>query len=492
MASRALRRRPSRIATVLWIPALLAAPLASPLSAELPPEDRCPTLSGLPAGGPARDAAPVRIHEGMLLSYNDVLLLGTLLPVEVWRNRNAFFHEGMRMEIGPCHRRYPLPGFYTGATERHAGKARLDTDGNLTGHVAGLPFPPETIDSLAGDAGVRWAWNLERRYRGAGPSGRFRIVDMPSRMGGIQTYEGHWDFVQVARRADLAGSDYALSVGKDTEWISGGRFDEPVNARHLAWRQLRPARTAERYSLPDDTFVYVPTMRKVRRSGSTWVDGVFVPRYRAAGDSGGGGLAVGGELGGGGINPAAAESIATTESLRRGFEGYAFRPNAYTWRVLAEREVLAPLNVTHTGYPEDRQRNFGPSGLSVGSDRFDVRWAVVIQGAAKERGRDFDLLTIWVDYQTQQPLYVMTRRRRGSRLIEVGVLLHRFSGDLSGYPRWLTGEKALVFDPVAAVFFDVADGGSGWRREAYDLTSVPRSETELRRLTSPGFLTRGR
>ena len=210
MASRSLRRRPSRGATAFRIRALLvgslaslmAPTLASPARAELPPENSCPTLSGLPGGGPAQDAAPVRIREGMQLSYNDVLLLGTLLPVEVWRNRNAFFHEGMRMEIGPCHRRYPLPGFYAGATELHAGKARLDTDGNLTGHVAGLPFPPETIDTEAGDAGVRWAWNVERRYRGAGPSGRFRIVDMPSRMGGIQTYEGRWDFVKCGRERD--------------------------------------------------------------------------------------------------------------------------------------------------------------------------------------------------------------------------------------------------------------------------------------------------
>ena len=70
-----------------------------------------------------------------------------------------------------------------------------------------------------------------------------------------------------------------------------------------------------------------------------------------------------------------------TENLRRGFTGLALRPNAYVWRVQGEREVLAPINVTRGGYPEDRERNFGPSGLSVGNDRWDVRYAVVIQGA---------------------------------------------------------------------------------------------------------------
>jgi len=96
-----------------------------------------------------------------------------------------------------------------------------------------------------------------------------------------------------------------------------------------------------------------------------------------------------------------------------------------------------------------------------------------------------------VDYQTQQPLYVMTRRKVGQQLLEVGILLHRYSGDLSRYPAWPDGQKALVFDPVAAVFFDTADGGSGWRRESYDVTSVPPPEDDLRRLTTPNYLERG-
>ncbi len=478
------------------ISALGVAILALGLSAgaELPPENRCPTFSGSPGSGPKQDAAPVRLREGMLLSYFDVLHLGSLLPIEIWRNREAFFHEGMRLEVGACHRRYPTPGFFREATRRFAGQARIDDDGNLSGGPAGLPFPPDQIDPEAPGAAERWAWNLVRRYRGAGPSGSFRIVDMPSRViGGIQTYEGSWYFLQTAHRADLTESDYRIEVAGDSSWIAGGRFREPMPARHLAWRQLRPLSVDENFSEPDDTFVYVPTMRKVRRAASTWVDGLYTPRYRISGDSGGGGLPVGGlDFGGGAINPTGGESAATTENLRRGFEGLTIRPNAYRWRFLEEREVLAPINITRGGYPEDRERNYGPSGLSAGSDRWDVRYAVVIQGANRERGREFDLLTLYIDYQTQQPLYLITKLRRGSRLSEVGILLHRFSGDLSHYPPWPGGEPALVFDPVGAVFFDAADGGSGWRRESYDVRSIPPSDDDLEELTSTGYLTRGR
>ena len=35
-------------------------------------------------------------------------LVDPLLPPEIWRNREQFFHDGMRLEIGPCHRRYPV------------------------------------------------------------------------------------------------------------------------------------------------------------------------------------------------------------------------------------------------------------------------------------------------------------------------------------------------------------------------------------------------
>jgi len=139
----------------------------------------------------------------------------------------------------------------------------------------------------------------------------------------------------------------------------------------------------------------------------------------------------------------------------------------------------------------DGNRNFGPSGLSVGSDRWDVRWAVILQGAVKERGRDFDLLTLWIDYQTQQPLYLVTKQRQGGRLVDVGIQLHRFSGDLSRYPAWPDGSKANVFDPVAAVFYDAADGGSGWRRESYDMLSLPRDDSDLQQMASPSHLERG-
>jgi hypothetical protein len=473
--------------------ALVAALNAPPAGAELPPEDECPLLGGRPGEDRVEDAIPTRLKEGMVLGATDLMKLRELIPIEVWRHREAFFFDGMRMEIGPCHRRYPVASFYERATQDFEGRPKLDGQANLRDYTAGLPFPPKTIDPEARDAGARWAWNFENRYRGSGPIGKFRIVDMPSLIGGIQTYLGTFFVIQTGHRADLYDKKFRVEEGSKAIWISGGRFDEPFNARHLAWKQIRPYPTEVSFSEPDDIFVYVPTMRKMRRAASTWVDGVFTPRYRVSGDGGGGGIAVGGSAytgAGGSINPTSAESTIVTENLYRGFTTLALRPNAYHWRILGEREVIAPINATREGYPISDERNFGPSGLSVGSDRWDVRYAVILRGDRRVPGGEFDTLILYLDYQTQQPLFWVTRSRKG-REMDVTIPVHRFSGDLSRYPVWPNGEKANVFDPVAVVSYSALEGGTGWRRESYDILSVP-PEGGLRKYTSTDFLIRGR
>jgi hypothetical protein len=416
----------------------------------------------------AKAGTDVELFEGQILDYGQLLARAELFPIEVWRNRLHFFGESARIEIGACHRAYPAAEWYEAATRRHAGTARVSADGWIEGHVAGLPFPRDSIDLTQSDAGARWAWNLERRYRGAGPSGRFRLVDLPSRVGEPVVYTGEWSFVQLAARADLPETAYAHPMARDLVWLSAGRFDEPPHARQLAWRQLR--HTSGR----DDIFVYVPSLRKVRRAASGWVDGIYVPRFRVTGG------------GSGATSPTAGSAAAVTEPLARGFEGFALRPEAYRWRVVGERDVLAPINVSHAR----PGRDFAPSQLAVGNDRWDLRRAVVIQGALRQPASAYDRLTFYVDAATAQPLYMM--KRKGARLVSIGVFLHRHSADVAAYPTWPDGSAASVFDPVGAVFIDVAEGGSGWRRESFGVTSVPLGESEVQRLLSSSFLARAR
>jgi hypothetical protein len=465
--------------------------------AELPPANVCPPVAlAIPRDG--KDAkvdaeAGGQFREGMVLTEKALMLLRPLLPDEIWQHRDTFFYEGMRMLLGGCHRRYPASVSYEEATQKYAGQAKVDDAGNLEGYVAGLPFPPESIDPAAPDAAVRWAWNLELRNRGSGPVGKFRLTDFPSRVGAIETYRGSFFLVQTGHRADLAATDHALPEVQDTQWVAGGRFDEPTNVRHLAWRQIRPVETQEEFEKADDTFVYVPTMRKPRRAATSWINGVFMPRYTVQADGGGSPIPFGASEYGvsGSISPNSGLSSAMSENMRRGFTGLALRPNAFEWKLLGERDVIAPLNGESLGYPQDPERNFGPSGLSVATDRWDVRHVVVIEGRARSERDDARRLTVYVDWQTQQPLYWISRRADGL-LQDVGILVHRYSGDRVDYPAWPDGSRALVFDPVAAVFYTAEEGGTGWRRESYDMVSVPLPDQDVRGMTSTAALSQGR
>jgi hypothetical protein len=474
---------------VPWLLPLAAMALAASAVAEPPPSGRCPSRGAGHDEAPEPDSSGALLKEGQVVTAEQLLGLRSLLPPEVWHQREKFFFEGMRMEVGWCHRRYPTSPFYAEASEAFSGRAQLDEDGNLIDYVAGIPFDPETIDPTASDAGLRWAWNFEKRYRGAGPIGRFRLIDLPGRFGDTHTYLGDFFLVQTGHRADLAASDYRLPESTRTTWVAGGRFLEPFDARNLAWRQIRPRDADTDWSRPDDTFVYIPELRKSRRAASAWVDGVYTPRYRVAGQNDAG-LVPFNRGGGGEYAPEfgmlptnAAKSIAATEDIRRGFVGLAIRPNAYRWISVQEREVLAPLNGREQGWPANQDRNFGPFGLAVSSDRWDVRWAVVLRGVARRPIEGVAAVTLWIDWQTQQPLYFMTHKKNGT-LIDVGILVHRFSGDTARYPAWPSGEPANVFDPVAAAFYFVPGAGGGWRRESYDVRSLPIDPGELRKLTS--------
>jgi len=114
------------------VPWLLACTTAAEAAlAAPPPENRCPTTTARRGGDSHEDAVPMPLREGMVLTYENVLSLRSLLPDEVWRNREQFFFEGMKLEIGPCHRRYPVPSFQADATAEFAGRAQVDESGNL-------------------------------------------------------------------------------------------------------------------------------------------------------------------------------------------------------------------------------------------------------------------------------------------------------------------------------------------------------------------------
>ncbi len=393
------------------------------------------------------DAAPPgpALTEGEVVGFDRLALLSEHLPPEVWEWRDRFFHEGMRLEIGPCFRRYAPPDDFAAATAKHAGAAKLLPGGGIPDDGAGLPFEPAGIDPQDPQAGQKWAWNAERRWQGAGRFGEVRVSHVDAVGTSTRLLGEH--FVAVLRgRADLAASGYRLPWAKKDRWVAGGKVRDPSTNGRCAYRQYRRAE-AER-DARDDVFFWSSQMRKPERVG--W-DPEF-PLLACA--------------------------------YERGF--YLPRGGAvqrYRWRVAGVRDLLAPINAKTPVHPTDPNRDFGPSGASFATDRWELRRVLVLETTPPGW-----TIRRYLDLETLFPLY-HSENLNGARTVIQYV--GRWSGDRNGYPRLPGAADApvRVIDPVAQVM--VRPGGVV-RIEAWETVAVPEKPGRLRRLVSLAPLSKSR
>ena len=467
----------------------------------LPPAGSCAPSGGLRGWPIGQDAPPIPFQTGDVIDLGKAEILKNYLPPAIWEERDRFFYEGQRLEIGPCFRDYAPPPFFQDATEKQQGKTQLQENGGIAGYRAGLPFAPDTIARDDPQVGLKWAWNVAQRYQAGGLKTKFRVSDMVGRTGRAEPFEGELFLVPLAARADRAGADYKLPGAGTQEWVAGGIMTEPFAAREYAWRQYRDTETLADPGRSDDLHAFLPDWRRVRRINSNQVEGIFMPSFSVgvqpatqlstgSGPSMSGG-ASGGALGGVSIGVGGGGAITPK---RTGFEGLVIRPLLYDFKLLGVQDVLTPINAATPSYPEAKERNFGPWGLSFGSDRWDLRRALVLEGRFRgSRGGDQTArLILYVDLQTLQPLYFLSYDPRGEA-IDVGMFVGRWSEDRADYPKWPDdpARPVRVIDSVGASFANLNEGG-GWRRESWDAVAILSGDTNLPGLLSVDSLTKRR
>jgi len=476
--------------------ALLGAPAfaqgASPWA--LPAEGACAPSGGLRAkpGAPPEDVAALPFKTGDTLSIEGLPVLERYLPDFVWPNRERFFYEGMRLEIGPCFRDYGAPDFFIKATDAGRGKAKLTAGGGLEGHQTGLPFHPAEIANDDPQAGLEWLWNVQHRYQAAGFRGPFRMTDLVGRIGRAEPFEGEMFKLLTAHRADRP--DYEAPGAKDRSFVAGGLFSKPFDAREYAWRQFRPEAMELEVDRSDDLHAYLPQWRRVRRINAARTEGLYMPSFAVSMAPTsvlptGGGAA--GQLG---VIQAPADAGGTIQTKRSGYEGLEFRPLLYDVKLLGLQDVLTPINATTPSYPESPDRDFGPWGLSFASDRWDLRRALVLDMRRKQGvGSEVEARQVlYVDLQTLQPLYVATFDEKGE-MTNVGMYAGRWSEEHEAYPRWPDdpARAVRVIDSVGASFANLAEHGS-WRRESWANVSTPPPDDDVKRMLSITQLTKRR
>ncbi len=508
MASPGRGRRGTRRLAAAWLAtvALGAWPAAAPARSEsgpwaLPPPDSCAPNGGLRGWPIGQDAPPIPFHTGDVIDLGKLEVLKNYLPPALWEERDRFFFEGQRLEIGPCFRDYGPPAFFQEATEKERGKTHLQDNGGIAGYRAGLPFPPDTIAPDDPQAGLKWAWNVAERYQAGGFKAKFRVVDMVGRSGRAEPFEGELFVLSLSGRADRAAADYKVPGAGTQEWVGGGVMTTPFAAREYAWRQYRDIASLADPDRSDDLHAFLPQWRKVRRINSNQIEGIFMPSFSVGVQSasqlslGGGTGAMGGTSSSvGGVAVAVGGGGGSISPKRTGFEGLVLRPLLYDFKLLGLQDVLTPINAAAPSYPEANERNFGPWGLSFGSDRWDLRRALVLEGRFKgTRGGDQTArLVLYVDLETLQPLYYLSYDRR-EEAIDVGMFVGRWSEDRADYPKWPDDptRPVQVIDSVGESFANLSEGG-GWRRESWSMVAIPPSDVNVPGLLSVDSLTKRR
>jgi hypothetical protein len=433
----------------------------------------------LPAGAGERgeDAVPgIPFQEGDVIPFEQIDKLQGYLPEQFWEHREYFFYEGMRLEIGPFFRDYGPSPTYLAATEKHASKASVGRDDSLAGYAGGLPFPGAIDCKGDPDAGTRIIWNFRKSWNGGGGKARWfysywdRGEQLPL------YYVGNAQGIGLANRIEpqyeATGGD--IFPGEKRLFGGGIHVEEPFDARGIMTLSYRykaadgPRDTAKN----DDTWVYIPDLRRVRRiSSAQRTDSVSGTDF-------------------------------TVDDLRS-FNGI---PPQYEWTCLGERDAISPFNTAHLAYPYRDDYNFGPYGFSFANDRWEMRHAWIVRFVPKNEDHPYSRKDIWIDKQTWEPLYSFAYDRK-KELWKIIWHNHRWSEDWRGetperrdpasedgvwYPTWEGVDQVRDLRVVGDIIVNVQTG-TGNRIEFWDNTGTPlTNKGKIRRLVDIGRLNKGR
>ncbi len=254
-------------------------------------------LGLIPAGWAGADVQPGDTITKDTMAKADALLV----PAVKW-----FVQHGMPIKVTP-YKKVELPRLYKEATEKYSAQVKLSADGReIFNYVAGLPFP--NIDPNDPMVGFKIMWNHEQKPSYVDNFGSEWIMELVNSKGELERTYGS----QFARRMMWTGRLYTdpkpviphNPAIRYTEQF-GPLFipNDLKGASALTFRYLA-------MDSPDDTYMYLPELRRVRR--------VSVANR--------------------------SDAFWGTDADLDSLWGMNSKVSYWTFRLLAEKEVLAPVH----------------------------------------------------------------------------------------------------------------------------------------------------
>lgn len=296
--------------------------------------------------------------------------------------------QGMSMKI-VAPKPVAWPAAYKEATEKYAGQVKLAEDGlTLIGHVAGAPFP--NIDPADPKIAVKIMWNYE--YRPYPGTDDFVEYDFPADTGAV----GNGQPMQVERHYWIGESrrmyyNSRLYVDPKPELPNpeGIRFKEvlgplvaPFDLKGigaLEYRYIDPSKQ-------DDTWLYVPSLRRVRRLSTAQ----------------------------------RSDSLFGQDTDPDSYWGYNGHIAWSEWKFLGEKEMLGVLHGEH--YP--MKRCPGDADFLF-CDAWEKRKVYVIEGISKLPQYAYGKRVIFIDKEAMVVIY-SDIYDRNNELWKVWVDNHQF------------------------------------------------------------------
>jgi len=414
--------------------------------------------------------------EGDTISFDQIEKLKDFLPPEFWTNREFFFYEGMQLEIGPTLRKYGTADAYQAASDKFKGQAKIGQDGALENYASGQPFDAASLD-CKGDpnAGVKIIWNFLRAWNGDGARSTWSYTYWDRGEQLPLYYEGTAKVVALTNRVEpeyLNENQGDVFPNEKRNSAFGIEVDAPFDARGILVLTYR-YKTADgplKQAKNDDTWVYVPDLRRVRRISSAQ----------------------------------RTDSVQGTDFTMDDLRSFAGIPPQYEWKCLGEATVIAPMNTKSLAYPYTDSYNFGPYGFSYASDRWEVRNAWIVRFDPRNEDHPYHHKDIYIDKETFEPLYSFAYDRK-KELWKIIWHNHRYSSDWDGklnkdpksadgvwYPGWESvpdpKDNRIISDIIVNV-----QTGTGNRIEFWNSEGSPfNSKGKIRRYIDIGRLNKGR
>jgi len=413
------------------------------------------------SGGPT-------FKEGDVITFDNIDQIKGYLPKEFWANRDFFLYEGMQLKIGPFQRDYSPAEVYKKATAKFKGQAKLGPDGSLENFTAGQPFPMEDID-CEGDpqAGLKIMWNFDYQWNGDGNTAKFwysywdRGEELPL------YYEGTSKRVQLAHRPEPQYLDTQagdIFRGEKRKGAFGIEVTGPFDARgiNLMTYRYKSSDGPRADGRNDDTWVYLPTLRRVRRISTAQ----------------------------------RTDAVAGTDFTLDDLFSFAGIVPQYEWECLGEVMLLGPSNTKVKAYPYDKDHNFGPYGLSYADDNWELRKAVKVRFTPKNGDHPYHHKDLYLDMETLTSMYAFAYDRK-EELWKILWHNKRFSEDKDltegdWYAGWENVDQPRDQRIVSDMIVNVQTG-TGNRIEFWDNHGSPyKSKGKIRRYIDVGRLTKGR